>query len=64
MPLRRDHVVAGQAEPVGQAQPALDAAVAGALAVVVDDALAPDAAQLGVVIRAIRLASFTGIEAW
>ena len=45
---QRGDVVARETETVGQHQPALDAAVAGVLAVVIDDALAPDAAQLGI----------------
>ena len=40
--------LAWQAQRVGEVQPTRDAAVAGAVAIVVENALAPDAAQCGV----------------
>jgi hypothetical protein len=45
--LQRDHIVAVDAQTVGQHQPALDAAGLGAVAVMVLDAAAPFAAQVG-----------------
>src|SRR5260370_17156636 len=44
----RDDVVAVEPDPVGQLEPARDAAVAFALAVVVDEAAAPFPTQRGV----------------
>ena len=64
MPRVEIDVVAVEAEAVGQLQPALDAAVAFALAVMIDEALAPFAAQRGIARRArSALASFIGIIA-
>ena len=46
--LRRDHIIARKTEAVGELQPALDAAVAFAQAVMILDALAPLPAILGI----------------
>ncbi len=48
-PACRGHVVPWEAEPVSEAQPALNAAIALPLAVVIYDALAPDPPELRIV---------------
>ena len=62
--LHGDDVGAVEAERVGQHQPALDAALLAAVAVVIEQAVHPLAPQLAVVHAAIRAASLRGTADW